>query len=42
VDGFRWFLGRLAIFLYRGLIWGTVWTVLGDFGGIRQYSFVGG
>jgi hypothetical protein len=41
VDGFRWFLGRLAIFLYKGLIWGTVWMVLGGFGGVRQFSFVG-
>jgi hypothetical protein len=42
VDGFRWFWGREAIFLCRGLIWGTLWLVLGGFGGIRQFSFVGG
>jgi hypothetical protein len=42
VDGFRWFLGHLAIFLCRGLICGTVWMVLGGFGGIWQFSFVGG
>jgi hypothetical protein len=42
VDGFRWLLGRLSIFLCRGLNWGTVWMVLGGFSGIRQFSFVGG
>jgi hypothetical protein len=42
VDGFRWFSGRYAIFLCRGLIWGTVWMVSGSFGGVRQFSFVGG
>jgi hypothetical protein len=42
VDGFRWFWGREAIFLCRGLIWGSVWMVLGGFGGVRQFFFVGG
>jgi hypothetical protein len=42
VDGFRWFWGPEAIFLCRGLIWGTVWMVLGGFGSVRQFSFVGG
>ena len=37
VDGFRWFWGRYAIFLCRGLIWGSVWMVLGGFGGVRQF-----
>jgi hypothetical protein len=36
------FWGCSAIFLCRGLIWGTVWMVLGGFGGVRQFSFVGG
>jgi hypothetical protein len=42
VDGFRWFLGRWAIFLCRGLIWVTVWMVLGGFGGVRQFFFCKG
>jgi hypothetical protein len=41
-DGFRWFLGSSAIFLYRGLIWGTVKMVLGGFWGVRQLSFLVG
>jgi hypothetical protein len=42
VNGFRCVLGRYAIFLGRGLIWGTVWMVLGGFWGVKQFSFVGG
>jgi hypothetical protein len=37
VDDFRWFFERLAILLCRELIWGTVWMVLGGFGGVRQF-----
>ena len=35
VDSFIWLLGRLAIFLCRGLIWGHVGMVLGGFGDVR-------
>jgi hypothetical protein len=42
VDGFRWFLGSKAIFLYKWLIWVTVEMVLGVFLGVRQFSFMGG
>jgi hypothetical protein len=42
VDGSRWFLGRKAIFLFRGSIWGTVWMVLGGFVGVKQFLFEGG
>jgi hypothetical protein len=41
LDGLRWFLESYAIFLCRGLIWGTVWMVLGGFWGVRQFSFNG-
>jgi hypothetical protein len=42
VDGFRWFWGLEAISLCRGLIWGTVWMVLGGFGRVRQFFFCRG
>jgi hypothetical protein len=41
VDGLRWFLESYAIFLYGGLIWGTVWMVSGGFWGVRQFSLIG-
>jgi hypothetical protein len=42
VDDFTWFWGCEAIFPCRRLIWRTVWMVLGGFGGVTQFSFVGG
>jgi hypothetical protein len=35
-------LGALGNFLCRGLIWGTVWMVLGGFGGVRQFFCIEG
>jgi uncharacterized membrane protein len=35
-------LGALGNYPLQGLIWGTVWMVLGGFGGVRQFFFVGG
>ena len=35
--------GALGKVSFAGdLLWGTVWMVLGGFGGVRQFSFVVG
>jgi hypothetical protein len=41
-DGLGNFWGVRQFFVCRGLIWGTVWMVLGGYGGVRQFSIVGG